>query len=523
MGLPESLEGLLHAQAYPHPVEEVELIETHISWVLLAGEFAYKIKRPVCHTFLDLRSLERRRFLCEEEMRLNIRFAPELYLQTCPITLTGREVRIGGSGEAIETAVKMRRFDSCALLDSLLERGGVAPELLRAFGRELAQIHDRLPRLDRLPDVWPAAGDTILRNAQECAGAAEIFGDGKSVRLLAHSLEARIKEAHDWMAERLHGGKVRECHGDLHAGNMIRWADRLVAFDCLEFDPVLRHIDVADEIAFLLSDLEARGCARHAQAFLGGYLAESADYEACRHLPLYRAHRALVRAKVIALRAAEASSGTDTTARLHRSFQARLDCATRCLCAPRPVLVLMSGLSGSGKTWLAQRLAPALGAVHLRSDVERKRLAHLPELASSGSSVGQGLYSDEQTARVYRFLESAADATLHGGYPTIVDATFGRREERRSFQHLASRLGIPVCVVWCEAPLEILEARLTQRARSGSDASEASPSVLRWQLQRHEPIGQDEALTVFNVSSAAAAASGQLLEQIRSLQSSPGS
>lgn len=519
MGLPEPLRGLLSPQAYAHTAQAVELVETHISWVLLAGEFAYKIKRPVCYAFVDLRSAEHRKFLCEEEIRLNSRFAPELYLQTCAITLVAGEAHMGGSGEAIEFAVRMRRFDRHSALDQLLEKGSIQPGPLQAFGRELALIHARLPTIDHSGGQAATPSDIIRRNLQECAGAAEIFGDAQTVTALREPIEAKLREADGWMAERRRSGKVKECHADLHAENVIRWGGRLVAFDCLEFDPALRQIDVADEIAFLLSDLEARGRAPLGQAFLGGYLQESGDYEACRHLPLFKAHRALVRAKVMALRAAELPARPEAARlSLRQSYRARIDRAREYLCDASPVLVLMSGLSGSGKSWLAQQLAPDLGAVHLRSDVERKRLANLPELASSGSALGEGLYSEESGVRVYRALARAADATLQGGYPTIVDATFGRREDRRIFQNLASRRAVPLCVVWCQAPLGTLETRIAERARIGNDPSEADLSVLHWQQKHYEPIGSEESLIVFDVTSAERTPRRRLLEQINSLR-----
>lgn len=519
MGLPEHLNALLAPRAYPHPVQRVELIETHISWVLLAGDFAYKVKRPVCFSFVDLRSAARRKYLCEEEVRLNSRFAPELYLQTCAITLECGEARMEGPGNAIEHAVKMRRFARGETLDCLLERHAIQPEGLDAFGRALALMHAGLPTDARLIGHSATRGDIILSNLRECVSAAEIFGDSALVEGLTEPIKARLRAAESWIAARLRGGKVRECHGDLHSENVIRWADRLVAFDCLEFDSALRHIDVADEIAFLLSDLEARGYPEYAQAFLGGYLSQSGDYEACRHLPIYKVHRALVRAKVIALRAAQAPAAPESVrAALRQRYQARIDCARECLSHHSPVLVLMSGLSGSGKTWLARQLAPPLGAVHLRSDVERKRLADLPELASSGSSLGHGIYSDDSGERVYKALASAAGSALQGGYPTIVDATFGKREHRRDFQTLASKQGVPICIVRCQAPLETLQARLAERARVGKDASEAGLSVLDWQLKRHESIGEDESMTVLDVSSAESAPTQRLLHQINALR-----
>ncbi len=265
--LPEHLAALLAPRAYPHPVGELRLVETHISWVLLTGEFAYKIKRPVCFAFVDLRSRERRTHFCQEELRLNRRFAPELYLEVCAITLQAGEARIGGTGEAIEYAVKMRQFPHDEELDELLVQGRIDPRELAAFGRELALVHSRLPVAT--PSVpWGDPGAiraAILKNLEECAQSSAVFAGTSAVRELVPSMGRGLDAASRCMAERRQAGRVRECHGDLHSANIVRLRSRLVAFDCMEFEPAFRWIDVADEVAFLLVDLEARGvCARGA-------------------------------------------------------------------------------------------------------------------------------------------------------------------------------------------------------------------------------------------------------------------
>ena len=490
---PEHLQGLLHPRAYPHPVRAVQLVETHISWILLTGEFAYKIKRPVHYPFVDLRSAERREFLCHEEVRLNRRFACELYLGVSQITSIDGEARMDGSGLVIEHAVKMQQFRREDELDRLLETSRIGPAELAAFGRDLARIHANLPVAEP-EQTWgrPAAlRALILENVEECAQAATAFGADADVRALRTILGERLEAAEHLMSERFAGGRVRECHGDLHMCNIVYQGSRLLAFDCMEFERAFRWIDVADEVAFLLADLDSSRHSQHAQAFLGGYLAHSGDYQACRLLHLYKAHRSLVRAKVTAL-----STGDDITS-MRQRYDDYLDCARRCLSPKRPILILMNGLSGSGKTWIARLLAPALGAVHLGSDVERKRLAGLPELARSGSGLEQGLYSLEASTRVYQHLARCAADTLAGGYTTIIDATFHRREDRALFYDLSVELGVSACVVQCEASPEVLRTRVQARHQRGDDPSDADLSVLQWQLSHCEPIQTDESFTLF--------------------------
>jgi aminoglycoside phosphotransferase family enzyme/predicted kinase len=463
-------------------VRAVDLIETHISWVLLAGRFAYKIKRPVHYPFVDLRSAEQRRLLCHEEVRLNRRFSPELYLGVHAIHERKGEARVGGSGRIIEHALKMRRFPRSQELDALLEARRIEPAELEAFGGELARLHARLP-VAHPGQHWgePAAQIAAIKdNAAECIRAARALGHTAALRALQARLGEWADAAWPLLARRFADGRVRECHGDLHAGNIVRRGGRLLPFDCLEFDPALRWIDVADEVSFLLADLAARRLPWHAQAFLSGYLAASGDYQLCLLAPVFRAHRALVRAKVLALTAVARGTSGAAAGVVRRSYRRYVECAQQALAPQRPTLVLMSGLSGSGKTWLAQRLAPALGAVHLRSDIERKRLVGLPPAARSNSAVARGLYAREMTIAVYERLADCAADTLAGGYTTIVDATFARAEDRMRFRALALRLGVSFCIVYCHAPRQLLERRIIDRRRR-KDPSEADIEVLHWQ------------------------------------------
>ncbi|MFO1401840.1 MAG: AAA family ATPase [Steroidobacteraceae bacterium] len=341
--------------------------------------------------------------------------------------------------------------------------------------------------------------ELVLANLEQCRHAAAAFGTAAEVEALRAPLERVLGRAAELLAARRAAGRIRECHGDLHMRNIVRVDGRLRAFDCVEFEPAFRWIDVADDVAFLVADLEAHGAAPLALAFLQGWLEASGDWQAGRLLPLYQAHRALVRAKVAAL-----SQGADAAARaaLRRSHDAYLAHATAVLGPRRPFLLLMSGLSGSGKTWLATRLAPELGALHLRSDIERKRAAGLAPLQSSGSGPGRALYAPAATAEVYRRLAAQATDVLDGGRGVIVDATFLQAAERSAFRALAAAHAVPFHVIRCVAPPELLRGRIGARRAAGADASEADLAVLDWQIERVEPPGPDECATLIETDTS---------------------
>jgi len=276
---------------------------------------------------------------------------------------------------------------------------------------------------------------------------------------------------------------------------------------------------VADEIAFLLADLEARGSRRHAHAFFQGYLDRSGDFQACRVLTPYKVHRALVRAKVAAL---DASNATDIGAfeRARTEHRGYVSHAMHTLAPSKPMLILMVGLSGSGKTWLAGDLAPHLGAVHLRSDLERKRLSGLAEQARSASAIAEGLYAPDVSARVYEHLAHCVADVLGGGYTVIVDAAFLRRDQRARFRELEAALDVEFHVLHCHAPAGLLRTRIRERALRGTDASEADLSVLTWQQAHQDPLHSDEGFAIIDVDTGAGA---PIAEVLRGLAATPES
>lgn len=487
--------ALQRPEAYPHAVREpIRVAETHISWVLLTGEFAYKVKKPVRLSFLDYSTLERRRLLCEEELRLNRRLAPELYLGVSAIGGAAGAPRIDGSGPPLEYAVRMRQFSPADELSALLAAHAVTADDVAALGSAIARFHAAAAPAPAGSDYGRAATAhrVALDNFTELRSLPEAAGWAAQLAALESRISALHRELRPLMDRRRDIGRVRECHGDLHCGNVVRWAGALTAFDGIEFEPGLRFIDVVNDIAFLAMDLAERGHGDLRRAVLQAWTETSGDWDGLPLLPYYEAYRALVRAKVDALRALQLDPGSPARAAAVTDCRRYLDWAGARVAARRPALLITCGLSGSGKTWLARRLAAHLGALHLRSDVERKRLAGLAALEASRSPPDAGIYTLEFNERTYRRLHDCAAASLAAGEPTIVDAAFLRRDERRNFLALARARNSPFAIVHCHAPDAVLRDRVTARAAAGNDASEAGLDVLLRQPSYWEPFDGDE-------------------------------
>ena len=489
MSLPPHLVGLLEPAAYAHPIRDLRVVETHSSWVILTGDYAYKIKRPVRFPFLDFTTLAGRELYCREELRLNRRFAGPMYLQVCAIVKHGARLQMDGVGEPVEFAVRMRQFDTADELATLLEHGQVTIAEIEDFGVALAAIHGTLPQLPshREPE---RTTQMLLENATQCLAATANDADGVRVRQCVLQMQDELARLGAVLARRDRQGFVRECHGDLHAGNVARIDGRLQAFDCLEYQAEFRRIDVAQEIAFLAMDLAAHARPTLASAFLNAWLGATGDYHACELLSLYEAHCALVRAKIAAL-TARSAEGRDRIELLDRQHMFSGIASARLQRNPA-LLILMQGLSGSGKSWLAQRLARELPGMVIRSDLERKRLAGLAGQAQSGAGIASGLYAPAASDRVYQHMASLARAVLRGGRHVIVDAAFLRRDLRQVFSTVAAEYGLDAVVVACEAPLATLRSRIEQRGARGGDPSEATLEVLEWQRQHAEAIAADE-------------------------------
>lgn len=453
------------------------LIETHISWVLLAGEQAYKLKKPLRLPFVDYRTLEARRRCCEDELRLNRRLAPSIYRSVVPITGSDAAPVLGGDGPAIEFAVRMRRFPQSALFSARVREGRLQAGEIDACARRLARFHLEAPAAA----VGSGFGDPAAHAA--CARAAllacEPFARADEFDRLSSWIEGQSRVLMPHWAARLRAGQVRECHGDLHLANLLVLDGEVMAFDGIEFDPALRWIDVIEDIAFPVMDLQACGHGDLAFRLLNAWLDETGDHAGLRGLRHALVYRALVRAQV------EHLQGHADHARRY------LEAALRWTRPTEPVVVLMHGLPGSGKSFVSQRLLQTHGAIRLRSDVERKRLFGLAPTDDSRAN-GLDIYGPQATARTYSALLERAALVLDAGFEAILDAAFLRRAERQAAVALATGRGLRCHIVHCEAPTEVLRERLRQRR---GDASEADESTLTLLQSVVEPLQPDE-LTV---------------------------
>jgi hypothetical protein len=497
--------ALLDPACYPHPVAGVRLLETHISWVLLTGEYAYKIKKPVYLGFLDFSTLGLRRHYCEEELRLNRRLAPELYLDLVEIRRTPAGPRIGGEGPVLEYAIRMREFPQDALASRALARGAFGPPEIDTLAGLVARFHAGAPLArasERLgtPEVVLAAA---LQNFEQMLPRVKSAPVDRALRVLRRWTEREFAARSDAFAARKQRGFVRECHGDLHLGNIVVLDGRPVPFDCIEFNDELRWIDVMNEAAFLAMDLQDRGRADLGWRFLNRYLEATGDYAGLAVLRFYLVYRALVRAKVHLLRSLQPGLLRADKSRLARASQAYVELAGQLAAPGRPALILAHGLSGCGKTTLSQPLIEALGAVRVRSDLERKRAHGLAPLAASGSGVGSGLYSAVVNAATYRRLGELARDALRAGFSAVVDAACLKRAERESFRAIAEQLEAPFAILDFHAPLDVLRARITQRLARADDASEADLAVLERQLAVREPLTPAEMAATFVVDGTA--------------------
>jgi aminoglycoside phosphotransferase family enzyme/predicted kinase len=468
--------------------------ETHISWVLLTGHAAYKIKKSVDLGFLDFSTLALRRFYCGEELRLNRRLAPNLYLDVVAIGGTPEEPVLGPGVDrqpAIEYAVHMRRFAQSDMMDRMLSRGLVTPAHIDKLAAIIANFHEALP---------PAAAGSPHCATSEIKQAAEqnfvplahMFGTPDDLAMLetVHAASAReFNACEPLFQQRAAAGRVRECHGDLHLGNIVLLDDTPTPFDCIEFSPALRWIDVVSEISFTVMDLLRRGQPQLAWRLLNAYLEITGDFSGIGVLRFYLGYRATVRAKIAAIRADQRGARIKTEL---KSCLGYLRLAHGCLTRRRPAVIITQGLPGCGKSTFSQIALERLGGIRVRSDVERKRLFGLTPLADSKAQTDADIYSEEATRRTYARLQELARGVIAAGFPVIVDAAFILQSERKIFRTLARKIGVPFVIASVQTDAVLLAERLVLRSRQRNDASEADVAVLKKLQEFHEPLSSAE-------------------------------
>lgn len=488
--LPPIIKALLEPERYSDSTQSVDLIETHISWLLLAGEFAYKIKKPITLPFLDYGTLEKRLACCKAELRLNQRFAPDIYLDVVTIAGTPENPILSNDDTPIEYAVKMRRFAETGRLDHVCARGELLPAHLSALAATISRFHSNT-----------AIASSESRFGSPDAVMAPVLENFKELYSLLDDAEckARLDTLLTWsrnefkrltpdFAARKAAGKIRECHGDLHLGNIVLINEQVTMFDCIEFNEDFRWIDVVSDIAFVYVDLLDHHQPGLAGWFLNEWLNMRGDYDAIPLLRFYAIYRALVRAKVAAIRAKQNQSNISKALEY-------ITLAEQITILPKRKLIITHGLSGCGKTTASTQLLlsdKAGRTLRLRSDIERKRLFGLTATAKSNSPLNSGIYGKDAHQLTYQHLHDLAKKLLNAGWSVIVDAAFLKHDERAAFRTLATQTGAVFGILAPQSTPEELRARIAARLAHGHDASEATIEVLEQQITFIEPLDEQE-------------------------------
>jgi aminoglycoside phosphotransferase family enzyme/predicted kinase len=513
------IQSLQKADVYPHLAANIEIIETHISWVILTGIFAYKIKKELTLSFLDFGTLQNRKHFCEEEMRLNRRWAPDLYLDVVPICGSAERPSFGGGGPVIEYALKLRQFPQQAQLDRQLDAGHLGEADMHELAETIATMHGNAARVV-FPGAEPAlqqVGAPMLENFSYIGKTSDLL----LVRRLESWTRQSLENLHNVLISRHQDGYVRECHGDLHLKNLVRLSSGIVPFDGIEFSESLRNIDVISDITFLVMDLVARARQDLASVFVNRYLERSGDYSGMATFGLYFVYHCLVLAKVAAIRSTERAAGPEQDADI-ATMKHYLVVAARWIRQGRPILIVMHGLSGSGKTWLSSKLLSALPAIRIRSDVERRRSFGLAASVNSGSAPGEGIYTDQAKSSVYRQLFQMAGRLLQSGFNVIIDASFLQKAARDDAAACAQTHQSSLVIVETVAQEATLFDRVRRRKASRTDASEAGSAVLEYQQLHSEPITRTERKMTLSVATDKAVDVDRLVKDIRGSAFGPG-
>ncbi len=491
--LPPHVQALLSPDAYPHPADAVELRQTHISYVLFAGDFVYKLKKPVDMGFLDFTTLERRRHFCEEEVRLNRRLCDRTYLAVVPVVTVDGATKVEGEGEVVDYAVKMRRLSEDGMMTGLLERNAVTSEMVATLARRIADFHASSERSEKI-DAFGGL-DTALANWRENFEQTEPYIGRTIRRRQFEEIQAFIEHVAerdaDLFAVRVRDGHARDCHGDLRADAVCFEGDSVCIFDCIEFNERFRYSDVAADIAFLAMDLEFRGRRDLSDELMGRYLAATMDGTLPLVLPLYKCYRAYVRGKVDGFQLDQPEIDEKQRQQVAEGARRYFELAHRYATERTPrALIITVGVSGSGKSYLANALAARMGAVILSSDVVRKRLLGIDPTEPHIVPVDAGIYQPEVTERTYQALLDEARPWLERGKPVILDASYLQRAHRQAALRAAEQTGVRFLALECEAAESLIWERLSERRGEERVASDGRWEIYRAQQRRREPIDE---------------------------------
>ncbi len=532
-GLPTFLQALLRADAFEHPVDEIELIETHISYVILTGPYAYKIKKSINLGFLDFSTLEKRLYYYHEELRLNARLAPDIYLAVVPIIGTESSVcftdpeTVPDSNKIIEYAIKMKQFPQHMQLDRMLDKDTLNLNHIEKLARMVARFHQQTPVASEKDHFGEP--ECIYKPIKINFSQIRALSIHQKVKDQLDTLEnysnSAFKKIRPQLIQRKQDGFIRECHGDLHLRNLVFMEPQVYAFDRIEFEPEFRWIDTINDIAFLIMDLHHRKRYDFAQRILTIYLEVTGDYQGVSLLSYYLIYRAMVRAKVEAITASQLKQGSAAEKVAEKAFYDYIQLASSYLKSDNPILIITHGLSASGKSTLTEPLIEKLSAIRIRSDVERKRLYGISTVSEaqntyfqesdaqeSYADFNQGIYDKESSNKTYQHLADMAEQVLDGGYSVIIDAAFLKFQQRQLFQQLAKKKKIPFIIIEFKASPDTLRTRIKSRKK---DISDADSAVLEQQLLYYKPIKDEEHNHVITVDTESSEEINNLVNRVQ--------
>lgn len=494
------IKSLLKTDAYPEAADSVELIQTHVSWIFLAGDMAYKIKKPVDFGFLNFSTIDRRRFYCHEEIRLNSRLCPDIYLGVVEVREAPGGAAFTGPGQVIDYAVKMRRLPAERMLDRLVERGEATLDDMRAVAKVIAAFHQAAAtspaisvygQLERIMANWQ-------ENFAQSAANSHTPLSPPELEVIRDWVTSVIENRTGIFDKRIAGGFIRECDGDIHLENICLTGGQIYIFDCIEFNERFRYCDTAADVAFLLMDLDYHRRHDLAEAVLDEYLAASGDVGLCDVIVFYKLYRAFVRGKVESLRQSDAGIEQEERERAGMRAAAYFRLARGYIERQRlkTTLFITCGQTGSGKSTLASQLSFELGIKTYNSDWVRKQMAGLAPDTVLRVPFETGLYSPAASEATYAELLRLAEIELVSGRSVIIDACFIGREQRRPFSLLAGRLAVPCIVLKCSCTDQEQHRRLVERMTAGESVSDGRPEILELQRRSFQPPDGSEGVVL---------------------------
>jgi len=504
---PQLIAAMNQPDFYPEIPERVELIQTHISFIFIAGDFVYKVKKAVDFGFLDFTTLEKRQFYCREELRLNRRLAPEIYLDVVEIVeRSDGKLALGKTGHVVDYAVVMKKIPEGRMLKKLLASGDVSIAVMERIAGKVADFHSRAETGGTIDEVGGL--ETIRRNHEENFDQTRDY-IGLTIPEYQYTFIRSwvlkfLQTRKELFRKRVENHRIRDCHGDLHLEHICLLDPEIVIFDCIEFNERFRYEDVAAEVAFLAMDLDFNGYPEYGAAFVDAHILYSGDEEIRQLLNFYKCYYAYVRGKVVGFKIhdktvsqKERDEAKETAGRY---FDLAYTCAGR---LESPALILMTGLMGTGKSVLARNLASRLGAEILQMDVLRKELLDIPSTDHHFAAFGQGIYSDDVSRRTYAEALTRADEILRKGKTVIIDASYKRREERLKAKSAAEQLQADFYVIECKCHEDVLKGRLEKRLSEAGEASDGRWEIYQAQKNDFDPISELSISQHFSVDTAA--------------------